>query len=144
MVTHEDVTRQEATFAGAFAAGDLSLARALYDPAVVYVSPTVRLFGWPRTIVGVDRTLEFITLTVARCTDVAYEAVDSAVVSGGDAAFVCVHFDWSAAGRRLRSRYAVLYRYGAGRIVRQEVYYDPSAAPDLIPARSSEPSPART
>jgi ketosteroid isomerase-like protein len=131
MVTLEAIDRQEAVFARAFAASDLALARPLYDPAVVYLSPTVRLFDWPRRIEGVDRTLEFIALTVARCRDIDYRCAERALVAGADAAFVRIEFDWTADTRRLRSSYVVAYRYRDARIVRQELYYDPSAPPEL-------------
>src|SRR5690242_9586696 len=119
---------QEARFARAFAAGDLSIARPLYHPDVVYLSPTVRLFGWPVRIEGVDRTLEFIALTVRGVRDVAYHAVESAIVPGGDAAFVRIQFDFTRDARRLRSHYVVIYRYRDGPIGQQEVNYDPSGA----------------
>jgi ketosteroid isomerase-like protein len=132
MVTAESIARQEAVFARAFAAGDLEIARPLYDPEVVYVSPTVRLFDWPRRIEGVDRTLEFIALTIARCDAIAYRCVEHATVAGEPAAFVRVHFDWTAGDRRLRSDYLVYYRWCDGRIVRQEIHYDPSAPPEVL------------
>ena len=117
---------QEARFARAFSQGDLSIARPLYHPDVVYLSPTVRLFGWPARIDGVDRTLEFIALTVRGVRDVDYSTVESAIVTGGAAAFVRVQFDFTRDGRRLRSRYVVIYRYRDGVIGQQELYYDPS------------------
>jgi ketosteroid isomerase-like protein len=125
-ITVEALAAQEADFARAFTAKDLELVRALYDPDVVYVSPTVRLYGWPAEIEGVEKTLEFIALTIRNVENVRYEAVESAIVPAGDAAFVRIHFDWSAAGRRLRSNYIVIYRYRSARILRQELYYDPS------------------
>lgn len=128
--TERTIAEQEACFARAFAAGDLSLARPLYHPDVEYVSPTVRLFGWPALIAGVDRTLEFIALTVRHVTDVGYRAVDWAI--GGASAFVVVEFDFTREGRRLRSRYVVLYRYRDELIVRQELYYDPSGRLDEL------------
>lgn len=124
---------QEAVFAGAFAAHDVTVARALYHPDVVYLSPTVRLFGWPPRIAGVERTLEFITLTIRRCEAIHYQAVEQAIVTGARAAFVRIHFDWTTAGRRLRSRYVVVYRYREGLIGQQELYYDPSAPPEELP-----------
>ena len=133
MITVDTLIAQEAAFARAFAAGDIALARELYDPAVVYVSPTVRLFDWPRHIEGVERTLEFIALTIRRCEDIRYEAVERAIAPGGDTAFVIVHFDWTTEGQRLRSRYVVVYHYRDGRIARQEVCYDPSAPPEVLP-----------
>jgi ketosteroid isomerase-like protein len=132
MPTPETIERQEACFARAFAAGHLEIARPLYDPEVVYVSPTVRLFDWPRRIEGVDRTLEFIGLTIARCHAIAYRCVEHAIVDGEPAAFVRVHFDWTAGDRRLRSDYLVYYRWRGERIVRQEIHYDPSAPPEVL------------
>ncbi|HEX3547622.1 MAG TPA: nuclear transport factor 2 family protein [Mycobacterium sp.] len=123
----EDALRaQEACFARAFAAGDPAVARDLYQPDVVYVSPTVRLFDWPARIDGIERTLEFIALTIRACTAIRYEAVEHAITPGADAAFVRVQFDWTQGAKRLRSTYVVLYRYRGGRIARQELYYDPS------------------
>ena len=132
MATLDAIDRQEALFARAFAGPDLALARPLYDPGVVYVSPTVRLFDWPRRIEGVDRTLEFIALTIARCRDIHYRCVERALVDGADAALVRIEFDWTTDAHRLRSSYVVAYRYRAGRIARQELYYDPSASPELV------------
>lgn len=126
------VDRQEARFADAFATGDLERVRDLYQADVVYVSPTVRLFGWPRRIEGIERTLEFIRLTIARCRDVTYRCVERALAAAGDTAFVRIEFDWTLEGRRLRSTYVVVYRYRDERIAVQEVYYDPSAAPDPL------------
>jgi ketosteroid isomerase-like protein len=119
---------QEACFARAFAQRDPSLARHLYQPDVVYVSPTVRLFDWPARIDGVERTLEFIGLTIRACADIRYQAVEHAITPGADAAFVRVQFDWTQGANRLRSTYVVIYRYRDGRITRQEPYYDPSGA----------------
>jgi len=129
MITWEHIAAQEALFARAFAMGDPTIARPLYDPGVVYVSPTVRLFGWQREIEGVERTLEFIALTIRRCTAIRYVAIETALVPDRDAAFVCIEFDWTVDERRLRSRYVVRYEYRDGRIARQELYYDPSAPP---------------
>ncbi len=67
---------QEQTFARAFQAGDIALARRLYHPEVVYCSPTVRLFDWPSRIVGLEKTLEFIQLTIANCPNTSYRAVE--------------------------------------------------------------------
>ncbi len=120
------LVQQEARFADAFALRDLQLARPLYAADVVYVSPTVRLFGWPARIEGVDRTLEFVALTVRGLDDVRYRAVEHAVVADGRSAFVRIHFDWTRARRRLRSNYVVIYRYRDRLIARQELYYDPS------------------
>jgi ketosteroid isomerase-like protein len=131
MTTHgisgQALIAQEACFARAFADGDPSVARELYQPDVVYVSPTVRLFDWPARIDGIERTLEFIALTIRACPAIRYEAVEYAITAGEDAAFVRVQFDWTAGAQRLRSTYVVIYRYRDGRIARQELYYDPSA-----------------
>jgi ketosteroid isomerase-like protein len=125
-ISEEALLAQEACFARAFAAGDPAVARELYQPDVVYVSPTVRLFEWPERIDGIERTLEFIALTIRGCPDIRYEAVEHAIASGADAAFVRVQFDWTQGTERLRSTYVVIYRYRDGRIARQELYYDPS------------------
>jgi ketosteroid isomerase-like protein len=123
---------QEERFAAAFAGGDLGLARPLYDPDVVYLSPTVRLFDWPSRIEGVARTLEFIALTIRGLEAIRYRAVEQAIVPGGEAAFVRIHFDWTREGRRLRSNYVVIYRYRDGRIGQQELYYDPSGRLEVL------------
>jgi ketosteroid isomerase-like protein len=123
---------QEAVFSRAFEAADLEIARPLYHPDVVYLSPTVRLFDWPARIVGVDRTLEFIALTVRRVRDVRYAAVESAIPSGGQSAFVRIHFDWTRDGERLRSNYVVIYRYRDELIGQQELYYDPSGRLEVL------------
>jgi ketosteroid isomerase-like protein len=125
-ISENALLTQEACFARAFAEGDPSVARDLYHRDVVYVSPTVRLFDWPARIDGVERTLEFIALTIRACPDIRYEAVEHAITPGADAAFVRVQFDWTAGAERLRSTYVVIYRYRGGRIARQELYYDPS------------------
>jgi ketosteroid isomerase-like protein len=125
-ISQDALVAQEARFARAFADGDPALARDLYAPDVVYVSPTVRLFDWPARIDGVERTLEFIALTIRGCPDIRYEAVEHAITPGADAAFVRVQFDWTQGAQRLRSTYVVIYRYRDGRIARQELYYDPS------------------
>jgi ketosteroid isomerase-like protein len=130
-ITKQALARQEEAFARAYAAGDIGLARGLYHPEVVYVSPTVRLFDWPTPIEGVERTLEFIALTIRDCHNIAYSAVELAPLPAG--AFVRVHFDWDVRpGLRLRSNYVVLYRYREGRIGRQELYYDPSGRPQRL------------
>ena len=136
VITPEALGAQERRFADAFAANDIARVRDLYDPAIVYVSPTVRLFGWPARIDGIERTLEFIALTCRRCRDVRYEMVEWAIPPGGDAAFVRIHFDWTIEARRLRSNYVVLYRYRGGRIARQELYYDPSGPPEVLEERA--------
>ena len=125
-ISEDALVAQEACFARAFADCDPTVARDLYQPEVVYVSPTVRLFDWPARIEGIERTMEFIALTIRACSAIRYEAVEQAVTAGGDAAFVRVQFDWTGGGERLRSTYVVIYRYRDGRIARQELYYDPS------------------
>jgi ketosteroid isomerase-like protein len=127
-ISEDALLAQEACFARAFADGDPALARDLYQPDVVYVSPTVRLFDWPARIEGIERTMEFIALTIRACSAIRYEAVEQAITAGGDAAFVRVQFDWTGGGERLRSTYVVIYRYRDGRIARQELYYDPSGS----------------
>ena len=124
-ITLAALDEQEARFAHAFAVGDIASTRRLYQPDVVYLSPTTRLYGWPRRIEGLDRTLEFIQLTITGLVNVSYRAVERALVAGGGA-FVLVHFDWDTEAARVRSRYVVVYRYRAGRIAQQELYYDPS------------------
>ena len=133
-ITDEALAAQEACFGRAFAAGDLAIARPLYHPEVVYLSPTVRLFGWPARIEGVARTLEFIGLTVRGLEGIDYRAVEHAIVAGGGAAFVRIHFDWTRAGERLRSSYVVVYRYRDGLIAQQELYYDPSGRLEVLAA----------
>ena len=136
-ISEEALLAQEARFARAFADGDPAIARDLYQPDVVYVSPTVRLFDWPALIDGIERTLEFITLTIRDCPDIRYQAVEHAITPAADAAFVRVQFDWTAGAERLRSTYVVCYRYRDGRIARQELYYDPSGALERLgPAAS--------
>ena len=133
-ISENALLAQEACFARAFAARDPAIARDLYQPDVVYVSPTVRLFDWPAQIDGIERTLEFIALTIRTCPDIRYEAVEHAITPGADAAFVRVQFDWSSGAERLRSTYVVIYRYRDARIARQELYYDPSGTLERVGA----------
>ena len=132
MMTGQQLANQEECFARAFAAADLEIARPLYHPQIVYISPTVRLYGWPGRIEGVDRTLEFIGLTIQHCEAITYRAVEHAIVAAGASAFVRIHFDWTRQGQRLRSNYVVIYRYRDGRIGRQELYYDPSGQLEVL------------
>jgi ketosteroid isomerase-like protein len=134
-ITQDVLLAQEACFAQAFADGDPSIARDLYQPDVVYVSPTVRLYDWPARIDGIDSTLEFIALTIGSCAEIRYQAVERAITAAGDAAFVRVQFDWTGGAQRLRSTYVVLYRYRDGRIARQELYYDPSGPLERLAGR---------
>ena len=133
-ISEDALLAQEAYFARAFAEGDPATARDLYQPDVVYVSPTVRLFDWPAQIAGIERTLEFIALTIRDCSAIRYEAVEHAITPGADAAFVRVRFDWTSGAERLRSNYVVIYRYRDGRIARQELYYDPSGGLERLGA----------
>ncbi len=128
----KQLSAQEETFARAFAARDLEATRALYRPDVVYLSPTVRLFDWPPRIEGVDRTLEFVALTIERCEDIDYKAVELACLPDGKSAFARIHFDWTLKTSRLRSNYVVLYRYRDALIAQQELYYDPSGAIEVL------------
>ena len=144
-ITAVELAQQEACFARAFANADLELARPLYHPEVVYLSPTVRLFDWPQSITGVERTLEFISLTIARCRAITYRVEESALLAG-NAAFVRIHFDWTREGRRLRSNYVVVYRYREARIGQQEIYYDPSGELEVLEGPALSPgagAPAR-
>ena len=136
-ITAARLALQEQVFAEAYGRGDLEIARALYHPEVVYLSPTVRLFDWPRRIEGIDSTLAFIRLTVQNLREVRYRAVEQAIAIGGASAFVRAHFDWTSAGQRLRSNYVVLYRYRDGLIGRQELYYDPSGRLEVLDASES-------
>ena len=124
--------KQERLFAVAFAEGDVEVVRELYHPDAVYLSPTVRLFDWPLRIEGVEKTLEFIDLTIASCRKIDYEAVELTCLPDGASTFVRIHFDWTSDAHRLRSNYVVLYRYREGVIARQEIYYDPSTAPEVL------------
>jgi hypothetical protein len=132
MITLEMLRRQETQFAHAFACADLELARPLYHPEVVYLSPTVRLFDWPPRIEGVDRTLEFIALTIRNLRDIDYRAVEDAIAADGCSAFVRIHFDWTSEQVRLRSNYVVIYRYREQLISQQELYYDPSGRLEVL------------
>lgn len=125
-LTLELIDAQEERFSRAFAAGDIELARDLYQPDVVYLSPTVRLFGWPSPVEGIDATLQFIQLTIDGCRNIGYALDERAVLPGGAGAYTRIRFDWDADEVRLRSTYVVVYRYRAGLIARQELYYDPS------------------
>jgi ketosteroid isomerase-like protein len=129
------VDAQEKVFAAAFAAGDIAVARSLYAPDAVYISPTTRLFGWPPRIVGVEQVLEFIQLTITGLSDIAYGVDERALIAGGTgdrggggeaAAYVRIRFDFDMQGARLRSSYVVVYRYRDSLIGQQELYYDPS------------------
>jgi hypothetical protein len=124
-ITVASIDAQEEVFAAAFGAGRISDAGHLYDRDVVYLSPTTRLFGWPRRIVGRPRTLEFIQLTITGVAEIDY-VLDERAVIDDDSAYARILFDFVAGGQRLRSIYVVVYRYRHGLIVGQEIYYDPS------------------
>ncbi len=81
------VDAQEERLAAAFARGDISMAKDLYQPDVVYISPTTRLFGWPARIVGRDQAFEFIQVTISGLSDISYSVDERALIpdSGGDA-----------------------------------------------------------
>jgi ketosteroid isomerase-like protein len=125
-LTLDQVDRQEARFAAAFGAADITLARPLYQPDLVYLSPTTRLYGWPRRIEGLDEALEFIRLTVKGLRNVSYRADERALIPEKSAAFVRVRFEFDTEGARVRSTYVVVYRYRDGLIAQQELFYDPS------------------
>src|SRR5262249_8296519 len=84
VITPETLEAQEAAFARAFAAADLAGVRERYDPAVVYLSPTVRLFDWPRRIEGIERTTEFISLTIRPCRSTPYNAAQRVIAPAVD------------------------------------------------------------
>jgi len=92
-ISEDALLAQEASFARAFADGDLAIVRDHYQADVVYVSPTVRLFDWPARIDGIERTLEFIALTIRDCADIRYQVLEHAITPDADAAFVRVQFD---------------------------------------------------
>ena len=105
-LTPEALARQEAVFRECHEKADIHPARSLYHPDLVYLSPTFRIVDRPSWIMtGTEAGLEFI-----------------------QAAFSQTHFDWDAEdGGRVRSNYVSRYRYHPdGRIVQQEIYYDPN------------------
>jgi ketosteroid isomerase-like protein len=132
------VDDQEKVFAAAFRAGDISGARGLYHGDVVYLSPTTRLFGWPRRIEGRERTLEFIQLTITGVQDIDY-VLDERAVIDDQSAYTRILFDFGVGGRRLRSVYVVVYRYRHGLITQQELYYDPGDHLQEAPVRLEGP-----
>jgi ketosteroid isomerase-like protein len=121
----EDIDRQERVFAAAFRSGDIGGARDLYHHDVVYLSPTTRLFDWPRRIEGRDRTLQFIQLTITGLVNIDY-VLDERAVIADDSIYTRILFDFDAGDRRLRSVYVVVYHYRDGLIAHQELFYDPS------------------
>ncbi len=119
------IDAQEEVFAAAFRSGAIAGAARLYQPDVVYLSPTTRLYGWPRRIEGLPRTLEFIQLTISAVANIDY-ALDERAVIADDSAYTRILFDFDLGPKRLRSVYVVVYRYREGLIAQQELYYDPS------------------
>jgi hypothetical protein len=139
-VTLEQIDAQEERFAQAFAIGDVSKARDLYHPEVVYLSPTTRLFGSTRRVEGLDATIEFIQLTIGGCRNITYRLDERAVLPGETTAYTRIVFDWDTdEGSGVRSIYVVVYRYRDGLIGQQELYYDPNAP--LEPVTDSRGAP---
>ncbi len=138
-LTPKAFAQQEEIFREGYQKGDIYLARELYHPDLVYVSPTFRIIDRPSWIMtGIDAGLEFIQATLSGIRNIRYEVVSSAIVPGGRAAFAQIHFDWDGeGGGRVRSNYISRYAYHEdGRIVQQEIYYDPSGVlsdPDAAP-----------
>jgi hypothetical protein len=89
-LTDQMLTEQEEVFARAFASADLEVARPLYHPQVVYISPTVRRFGWPVRIEGVYHTLRSIALTIQSCAAITYRAVEQAIDLHGPTLPACI------------------------------------------------------
>jgi hypothetical protein len=127
------IDEQERAFGDAFRSGEIVGARDLYDEDVVYLSPTTRLFGWPRRIEGRERTLEFIQLTIDGVANIDYR-LDERAVFAPHRAYTRILFDFDAGDRRLRSEYVVIYQYGQGLITGQELFYDPSDRWPEVPA----------
>lgn len=128
-MTPERLAQQEETFRECFENADIQPARALYHPDLVYVSPTFRIIHRPSWIMtGIEAGLEFVQATLSGVHNIRYRAVSTAVTSGGSGAFAQIHFDWDAKnGGRVRSNYISRYGYHAdGRIIQQEIYYDPN------------------
>jgi ketosteroid isomerase-like protein len=139
-VTLEQIDAQEERFASAFATGDVSQARDLYHPEVVYLSPTTRLFGSTRRVEGLDATIEFIQLTIGGCHNITYRLDERAVLPGETSAYTRIVFDWDTDERsRVRSIYVVVYRYRDGLIGQQELYYDPNAPLEPVTNSRGEP-----
>ena len=129
LLTTKALAQQEEIFRGCYEKADIEPARALYHPDLVYLSPTFRIIDRPSWIMtGIEAGLEFIQATLSGIHNIRYEAVSTAVAPGGRVAFAQIHFDWDGEdGGRLRSNYISRYRYhDDGRIVQQEIYYDPS------------------
>ena len=128
-LTEQGLIQQEEIFSECYGKGDIQPARALYHPDLVYVSPTFRIIGRPSwAMTGIEAGLDFIQATLSGIRNIRYRAVSTAIAPGGHAAFAQIHFDWDAGdGGRVRSNYVSRYGYHQdGRIVQQEIYYDPS------------------
>ena len=139
-VTLEQIDAQEERFAKVFAAGDVSLARDLYHPEVVYLSPTTRLFGSTRRVDGLDATIDFIQLTIGGCHKITYRLDERAVLPDETSAYTRIVFDWDTdEGSRVRSIYVVVYRYRDGLIGQQELYSDPNAPLEPVTNSRGEP-----
>ncbi len=139
-LTTDGLAQQEAIFRESYEKGDIYLARALYHPDLVYLSPTFRIIDRPSWIMtGIEAGLDFIQATLTGLQNIRYEAVGSAIAPGGRTAFAQIHFDWEAqGGERVRSNYVSLYRYhDDGRICQQEIYYDPDGVLSDPGARGS-------
>ena len=87
-----------------------------------------------------EKTLEFIGLSIESCSSIQYQAVESACLPDGASSFVRVHFDWDQGDERLRSNYVVLYRYREGLIAQQEIFYDPSGTVEKLPRPVTRPA----
>jgi len=128
-MTPEKFAEQEELFRECYEKADIYLGRSLYHPDLVYVSPTFRIIDRPSWVMtGIEAGLDFIQATLGGIDNIGYRAVSTAIETGGRAAFAQIHFDWDVAGSgRVRSNYVSRYRYHEdGRIVQQEIYYDPS------------------
>ena len=128
-LTPEALARQEEIFRESYEKSDIYLARGLYHPDLIYVSPTFRIIDRPSWIMtGIEAGLDFIQATLAGLRNIRYAPVTTAITADGRSAFAQIHFDWDAAdGGRVRSNYISVYRYhDDGRIAQQEIYYDPN------------------
>jgi hypothetical protein len=83
----------------------------------------------------VDRTLEFMALTIAAVHSVDY-ALDERAVISDDRASTRILFDFSMGATRLRSVYVVVSRYDSGLIVEQELSYDPDDRLETLVAQT--------
>ena len=80
-LTQKALAQQEEIFRESYEKGDIDLARALYHPDLVYVSPTFRIIDRPSWIMtGIEAGLEFIQATLSGIQNIRYEAVSTAIV----------------------------------------------------------------